>query len=149
MELKYAAELGRPPDQPCPCPKAFQPRTATLFRFVPHLATDEHFQPKWEEITAKSKCCMYALSFFASLEQAQERYSSLADTHDDDGDTARRRYGDHIAEIHLNPSDGVMDTPHPKSGHVGLHPSVDATFAARIVKYTVCSYFANGLSNAP
>jgi hypothetical protein len=44
-------------------------------------------------------CAHYALSFFASLEQAQAKYSSLASAHDDDGQTAVERYGDHIGEL--------------------------------------------------
>jgi hypothetical protein len=41
--------------------------------------------------------------------------------HDDDGATARDRYGDHVGEIALYPTDGLMDAPHPRTGHVGLH----------------------------
>lgn len=147
MDLKYAVELGRRSDQPCPCPKKFQQRAITLFRFVPNEASEENFVPRFDEISSKSKCSAYAISFFASIEQAQERYSSLADVHDDEGMTARDRYGDHIGEILLQPSDGVMDDPHSRTGHVGLHPSVRALFAHRIVKYTVCEYFDLGMSN--
>ena len=57
------------------------------------------------------------------------------------GATARDRYGDHIGEIALYPTDGLMDAPHPRTGHVGLHPAVDVLFAGRVTVYTPCEYF--------
>jgi hypothetical protein len=143
MDLKYAAALRIRPDQPCPCRERFKPRTAKLFRFLRKQATEANFLPKFDEITPKHKCSAYALSFFASLEQAQVRYTSLADANDDDGATARKRYGDHIGQLDLLPTDGLMDEPHRKTGHVGLHPAVDALFANRVTVYTGCEYFEN------
>jgi len=140
VNLKYAAELRTRPDQPCPCKEKFQQRSATVYRFLRNAATESDFEPKVENITPKSKCTCYAVSFFDTLESAQRRYSSLAASNDDGGATARDRFGDHIGEIVIGPDDGLMNFPHPRSGHVELHPAASALFASRVVVYTPCEY---------
>lgn len=141
MALKYAVELERRPDQPCPNPSKFKRRSITAFRFVHNEATDEvDFVPRPEHLHPKAKCNAYGLSFFRSLDEAQARWSSLAAVHDDDGKTGVERYGDHIGEIALVETDGVMDEPNPKSGHIELHPEDGVQFAARISEYTRCTY---------
>jgi len=139
VALKFATELSRLA-QPCPNPEKFAPRNCTAYRFLRNPATESDFEPNLNEVRGKVTCAHYALSFFASIEQAQAKYSSLASVHDDDGQTAIERYGDHVGELSLTASDGMMDEPNPKSGHIGLHQAVGVTFAGRVRRFFKCAF---------
>lgn len=93
----------------------------------------------WEPIaqidqTESTDPSHWALSFFISLEAAIDRWGSLS---------ARlglvaafQRYGTHVGEIRLDPTDGVMSEP-GVSGHFELHESsLHAAFEQRVVNYT-------------
>jgi hypothetical protein len=140
VALKYAAALKACSDQPCP-PRKYKPRVATgVFRFVRNTATPECFEPFAENMYLGCPCIHYAISFWSTLEVAQEKYSSLAKVNDDDGETARKRFGDHIGEIDLDANDGSMTEPN-KNGHISLHPEKGAALETRVKKYVRCDYF--------
>jgi len=103
-------------------------------------ANEGDFQPKLDDVRGRVTCAHYALSFFSTIEKAQERYSSLAAANDDDGQTAIKRYGDHIGEVALSMTDGLMDEPNPRTGHIGLHQAAGTTFAARVSRYFTCEF---------
>lgn len=138
MVLKFAAEHSqqRPP---CPDPARFVARERTLYRFTRNPAKQEHFEPNLDRVNGKIKCIHYALSMWATEEQAQERYNSLASLNDDGGKTAAKEYGDHISEIDIVESDGLMDLP-TREGHVRLHPAAGVAFASRVSRYLRCEY---------
>lgn len=77
---------------------------------------------------------------WATIEQAQAKYGSLAALHDDGtGAIASDRYGDYICEIGIVATDGVMDEP-DRNGHVRLHQAEEAAFAPRVSRYVRCEY---------
>jgi len=139
VALKFAAELSRQP-HPCPNPAKFAPRACVAYRFLRKPSDEGDFEPKLDDVRGHVTCAHYALSFFSSIEKAQERYSSLAAANDDDGQTAIKRYGDHIGEVALSATDGLMDEPNPRTGHIGLHQAVGATFSGRVSRYFTCEF---------
>jgi hypothetical protein len=108
----------------------------TAFRFLNKPATEQNFVPLDE---SRKDCVTLALSFWETLEKAQRVYRSIAATNDDGGVSARNRLGDHVGEILLTTTDGVMDVPNAK-GHVSLHQADDVAFAHRVASYTMCAY---------
>lgn len=123
---------------PCPGPE-FEPRSTTAYRFLRKPATEADFEPNPKNLGPKAPCKAYAISLWETLEKAQKIYSDLASGHDDSGATAIQEYGDHIGEIALQPSDGVMDLPN-RRGHISLHVEEGVLFAPRVVVYTLCEY---------
>lgn len=138
VNFKYAAMLKERPDQPCPGDR-FAPQERKAFRFLRKPATDADFEVNPDVATPTAKCSAYALSMFASIEQAQAKYASLASAHDDDGETAIKRYGDHVGELQIAVTDGVSDSP-ARSGHFGLHPAAGVSLSTRVTAYTPCEY---------
>jgi hypothetical protein len=138
--LKFQAALSQL-HQPCPDPERFTPRDRRLYRFVGgRPANEEHFEPQLDRVNGKIKCIHYALSMWATIEQAQRKYNSLAGLHDDGtGAIAAERYGDFICEIDIGAVDGLMNDP-DKDGHVRLHQAGGVTFAPRISRYLNCEY---------
>lgn len=131
MDLRYAVELGQATDQPCPCPKRFMPRSIVAFRFVSGPFSEYDFVPLIlkEQCAPPSpgECRLYALSFFNSVEAAQKKWESLKDRVE-----AHSRYGNQIAEVEIRPCDGLTEPPSLKTGHFGVHPEKDSTFAMRV-----------------
>lgn len=136
MKLKYAEALAScRKHRPCPSGQ-FAAGSVVAFRFLNNPTTEADFKPKDE---SRRDCVALGLSFWATLEQAQRKYRSLAASNNDDGETARQRLGDHIGEITLLPSDGVMDQPNAK-GHITLHQFDTAEFADRVTDYVRPDY---------
>lgn len=136
MLLKYEAELNVRPDQPCPCPKRYQQRALTAFRFMRHEATDADFVPvaMIDGVRPKDKCDKFALSFFVTLEQAIARYEDLVGRL---GGRARavERYGDHVGRIQLSAADGLCCGAN-SSGHFDLHEAKGVNWSDRVEEYT-------------
>lgn len=131
MALKYLSDLSTCPDQPCPATARFQRRARVAFRILHAPAAEEiDFVPPAKKFTIRRPTCeSYALSFFATLEQARRQYASLAKRVD-----AESRYGRHIGEIALLAVDGVMSHP-DGDGHIDLHQEDTATFVPRVTQY--------------
>lgn len=134
MPLKYARELKERPDQPCPCQKKVAPRERRAYRYMHNPATEKgDFEPPAivdGGVQRRDRCGRLALSFFESVEAARERWKSLKEREDADS-----RYGNHIGEIDLVESDGLMSEPNPKTGHIDLYQDADARFADRVISY--------------
>lgn len=137
--LKYAAHLSQCPEEPCPNPGKFTPKSRIGFRWVHKDATDHDFVPTSIQYGAKpgARCETFALSFFVDLESARVAYAALMQR------LAKRvdvisRHGDHIAEISLQETDGLMGQPNPK-GHFDLHPEDGVTFSHRVANYNAAA----------
>jgi hypothetical protein len=130
MALKYAEHLGGCPE-PCPHPGKFERRSRIGFRFLHNAATGDDFIPAAikDGPRVDEPCDGFALSFFTDLDAARAKYKRLAIRVD-----AASRYGDHIGEIALIESDGLMGIPN-RAGHFGLHQEDDAVFHGRVVAY--------------
>jgi hypothetical protein len=133
MAFKYSQHLAQRA-QPCPNPERFRPRNRIAFRFLRKPATEDDFVPKViadDEAPQENHLCEhFALSFYSSRELALRRYASLAQRTD-----AAERYGDQIGMIELRTTDGLMSEPHPRNGHLSLHPEEGVTFAHRVTAY--------------
>lgn len=137
MKLKYGEQLAAcTKHRPCPSAQ-FAPISGPGFRFVHAPVTDADFKPYDE---TRRDCVALGLSLYKSLTQAQDKYRSLAAANDDGGETARERYGDHIAEVILAPDDGVAGPP-KNDGHFTFHQAENARFAPRASNVVRCEYF--------
>jgi hypothetical protein len=148
VNLKYAKELQGCREQPCPG-KKYAKRTMTAYRWMHNKAIENDFEPLPEH-KESGKCAGFAISFWETLEIAQEKYKSIASFNDDGGATARDKYGDHIGEIDLCEDDGLVTLPNG-NGHISLHCAKDAKFTGRVNAYTRCTYleqFAGKKRNA-
>ncbi len=133
MTLKYGELLNQRPDQPCPCAKAFVARVRTAFRLMRNPPTnDKDFVPPpmmpGGNLGPRDPCDRLALSFFDTHHAAQRLFNVM---HKRLNENTVKRYGDHIGEIDLVATDGIMSEPDQK-GHINLHQDINAEFAPRV-----------------
>ncbi len=133
MSLKYDKLLNQRPDQPCPCTKAFIARARTAFRLMRNPPkNDKDFVPPpmmpGGNLAPRDPCDRLALSFFDTPDAAQRLFNVM---HKRLNENTVKRYGDHIGEIDLVVTDGIMSEPDQK-GHINLHQETNAEFAHRV-----------------
>jgi hypothetical protein len=95
-------------------------------------ANDDDFMPvpfKNGGLRSTDTCDSVALSFFETLEGARDKFRLLREREDADS-----RYGTHIGEVTLRPSDGLAG-PLGKHGHFNLHENANASFVGRVSRY--------------
>lgn len=150
--MKYADELKKCPDQPCPKTGKFVPTArAGCFRFVHAAAANDDadflpypLTPLGKADGLQGTCEHWALSFFESREALLKKWAVLGDRLD-----AEQRYGTHAAEIDLLVVDGLMGAPSKKWGHISLHEFPDhPAFAARVKATTALPTMKKTLANA-
>ena len=96
-----------------------------------NVARPENFVPVGVLPGARTpaECCHFALSFFATVDQARTKFEALAGRVD-----AKSRYGTHVGKVNIESGDGVLSEP-SKSGHLDLHENEGIEFVARVEEY--------------
>lgn len=121
--MKYQSDLCSVPD--CP-PTNAAPEDREAYRFVFDPICSNSFIPQGKKKPSRVrgarnpevKCSLLGLSFFASAEQAVERYNDLKATFQN----IENSIGTHLAAGTLQQSFGVQ-TPVTEGGHFDLHES--------------------------
>lgn len=133
--LKYAGELGKCADQPCPKPKKFRPvDRASCYRIMRAADADDAdfvplpLTPRGQAEGGERKCEAWALSFFDSAQSVQAKWNSLNERVD-----AAALYGTHAGEVDLTAADGLSSEP-SKAGHISLHEFASAPSFKKRVK---------------
>jgi hypothetical protein len=116
-KFKYKDRLATCADQPCPNAK-YQERACVGYRWVHDPLTVEDFLPPACRPGARktSSCETYALSFFKSLDDAQERWKNLSRAYD-----VETLYGTHAVKIEIETQDGRCSPANKRWGHFDLH----------------------------
>jgi len=110
----------------------FQPRNVTAYRFMNNPEVNDSFLPAAlvsPPADGMLTCEHWALSFFDSLNSAQNKFKQLNQRVD-----AKKKYGDHIGEIELIQADGLASLPNEK-GHFSLHEELEAKVTGRIKRF--------------
>lgn len=111
--------------------------SAPAHRVPLHAQRSERFGflpvAKIDGVKPRDKCDKFALSFFATFEQAAARYADLVDRLGD-RDRAIERYGDYAGRIELSETDGLSCEP-SASGHFDLHESANVDWSNRVQEY--------------
>ena len=122
MRYKYEEDINSIPS--CP-PRACRQRNVTGYRIVfEDVNRPENFLPVLKReprrlnfmSTDALRCSGYALSFFASFEQAQAKFQEIDSNHPN----WAAKNGDCIAEGEITSNDGLVSEPNG-TGHFDLH----------------------------
>ncbi len=135
MDFQFAKDFKKLTIQ-CP-PSYYKPQNKVVYRWVFDDITDErNFQPVYYrdpkrslKFSDKDKCQSLALSFFASEEQAKDRFDELKDKI---GVKAYETLGTMLAETNINEHDGVNSEPE-KTGHFSHHLTVGHQYETRFI----------------
>jgi len=131
MPLKYQHQVSGIPN--CPANQC-RPGTRNAFRWVHSAITHtDNFRPAAVQSPARlnaagdrTRCSLWALSFFTSLEHAEKRFRELDQSHP----RFRKKVGGWVAQGTIHPADGTMSPP-SGTGHFELHEDASANLAAK------------------
>jgi hypothetical protein len=126
----------------CP-PDNYFPKNMTVFRWVFDTMIDgRNFTPRYylvpqleleklesiedETVKDSKKCDMFALSLFDSEYAAKERFNYFLEQ----GKSAYKRFGTHIAKCEITEQDGLNENPN-QIGHFNHHPVKNHQYETR------------------
>jgi hypothetical protein len=134
MTFQFAEDFKKLTIQ-CP-PSQYKPENRVAYRWVFDEINDpENFKPVYYKdpiralkFSEEAQCQSLALSFFASEEQAKDRFNELKETIHN----ANKQLGTMVAESTINEQDGV-NSKIDRRGHFSHHPVVGHEYEKRFV----------------